>query len=100
MRKHYVWAALFLLFCQSCVEYEGTIVEDTTVRPGGGSGLAGLIVAAVATAVKTAMTDYVPIAKRVNYSVLTTMPYGKYHPNYDKNRDYKTVQERFVKPSR
>lgn len=80
-------------------EYEGTIIEDTTVRSSGG-GLAGLIVTAVATAIKTAATDYVPIAKRVNYMVLSTMPYGKYHSNYEKDRDFKTVQEKLVKPTK
>lgn len=84
---------------QTLWEYEGTVVEDTTVRVSGG-GLVGLAVQAVATAIQTAMTDYVPVAKRVNYVVLTSMPYGKYHPDYDKDRDSKTVQQKGIRPSK
>jgi hypothetical protein len=77
-------------------QYEGTIVEDTTVTSSGG-GLAGLAVAVVATAVKTAATDYVPIAKRANYMILNTLPYGKHSPNYDKDREEKAVIEKVMK---
>jgi len=77
-------------------QYEGTIIEDTTVTSGGG-GLAGLAVAIVATAVKTAATDYVPIAKRANYMILNTVPCGKYHPQYDKDREEKAVIEKVMR---
>jgi hypothetical protein len=77
-------------------QYEGTIVEDTTVTSSGG-GLAGLAVAVVATAVKTAATDYVPIAKRANFMILNTLPYGKHSPNYDKDREEKAVIEKVMK---
>jgi len=80
-------------------QYEGTIIEDTTVTSGGG-GLAGLAVAIVATAVKTATTDYVPIAKRANYMILNTVPCGKYHPNHDKDRDEKAVMEKVMRTRR
>ena len=80
-------------------QYEGTIIEDTTVTSGGG-GLAGLVVAIVATAVKTATTDYVPIAKRANYMILNTVPCGKYHPNHDKDRDEKAVMEKVMRTRR
>ena len=45
--------------------YEGTIIEDTTVTTSGG-GVAGLAVAIIATAIMTATTDYVPIARRAS----------------------------------
>ncbi len=77
-------------------QYEGTIIEDTTVSAGGG-GLAGLAVAIVATAIKTAATDYVPIAKRANYMILNTVPSGKYHPRYDKDREEKAVLEKVMR---
>jgi hypothetical protein len=77
-------------------EYEGTIVHDTTAHPGGG-GLIGLAVAIIATAVQTAATDYVPIAKRANYMVLQTIPYGKYHPRFDKDRDDESALLRTTK---
>lgn len=71
-------------------EYEGTIVQDTTAG-GSGGGLIGLVVKVVATAIQTAATDYVPIAKRTNYMVLQTIPSGKYHPRFDKDRDDEVV---------
>lgn len=80
-------------------QYEGTIVEDTTVTSTGG-GLIGLAVAIAATAVKTAATDYVPIAKRANYMILNTVPYGKYHLNYDKDREEKPVMEKVMRTRR
>jgi hypothetical protein len=72
-------------------QYEGTIVEDTTVTSSGG-GLAGLAAALIMTAVKTAATDYIPVAQRTNWMVLNTIPYGKYHPEYDKDRNLKAVR--------
>lgn len=77
-------------------QYEGTIVEDTSIGASGG-GLVGLAVALVATAIKTAATDYVPIAKRANYMILNALPYGKYHPNYDKDREQEAVIEKVIK---
>jgi hypothetical protein len=77
-------------------QYEGTIVEDTTVTSSGG-GLAGLAIAMVATAIKTAATDYVPIAKRANYMIINSIPYGKYNPGYDKDREQKVIIEKVMK---
>jgi hypothetical protein len=77
-------------------QYEGTIVEDTTVTSSGG-GLAGLAVALVATAIKTAATDYVPIAKRANYMIINSIPYGKHNPSYDKDREQKVIIEKVMK---
>jgi hypothetical protein len=77
-------------------QYKGTIVEDTTVTSSGG-GLAGLAVALVATAIKTAATDYVPIAKRANYMIINSIPYGKYNPIYDKDREQKVIIEKVMK---
>jgi hypothetical protein len=71
-------------------KYDGTIVVDTSGGSGGG-GLAGLIVQVVATAIKTAATDYVPVAKRANIITISSMPYGKYHPNFDKDRDAQII---------
>jgi hypothetical protein len=76
--------------------YEGTIIEDTSVTASGG-GLAGLAVALIATAIKTAATDYVPIAKRANYVIINTMPYGQYHQDHGKDRDNKVVIEDVIK---
>lgn len=67
-------------------QYDGIIVVDTSGGSGGG-GLIGLAVKAVVTAIATATTDYVPIARRVNYMVIGSMPYGKYHPGFDTDRN-------------
>lgn len=71
-------------------QYEGTVVVDTTSS--GGIGISGLIANIIATAIATASTDYVPIAKRVNYMVIGSMPYGKYHPFFNKDRDVEIIQ--------
>lgn len=72
-------------------KYDGTIQLDTTGDSGGAPGLAGLLVKIIATAIKTAATDYVPLAKRANIITISSMPYGKYHPNYDKDREDKII---------
>jgi hypothetical protein len=70
--------------------YNGTLKIDTSSNAGG-SGLAGLVIKAVATAVTTAVTDYVPIAKKANIQALTAIPYGKYHPKHLKDGNLKAV---------
>lgn len=70
--------------------YNGTVTVDLSGGNSGG-GLAGLIVNAVVTAVNTAMADYVPYARQANYRALTSLPYGKYHPQYKKDQ-----QETFI----
>jgi hypothetical protein len=55
-------------------QYADTIVVDT----GGDSG-GGIIGAIISTAINTAFTDYVPLAKQVNYTALSTIPFGAYH---------------------
>ena len=80
-------------------KYDGTIVVDTSGDSGGAGGLAGLIIKVAATAIKTATTDYVPIAKRANNIALVSIPVGKYNPNFDKDRDAKVVMKKKVKKS-
>ena len=77
-------------------EYDGVIVYDTTARSSGG-GLGGLIAAVIITAIQTAATDYVPIAKQVNYNVLHTIPLGKYNPRCDQDRDDPVVIRKTIK---
>ena len=78
-------------------KYNGTVTIDTSGDSGGAGGLAGLLVKAIATAIKTATTDYIPIAKRANNIALLSIPSGKYNPNYDKDRDSKVVMKSKVK---
>ena len=35
-----------------------------------------------ASAVKTGVTDYVPVARSVNNKAITDVPFGKYHPRH------------------
>lgn len=47
-----------------------------------GDQSAGLVGALIATAIRTAMIDYVPIAEQVNANALRNLPIGPYHPQY------------------
>ncbi len=60
--------------------YGGTVTVDLTVD--GGSGLAGLLATVVATAINSAMADYVSYAHKANARMLQTLPFGPYHPIY------------------
>ncbi len=68
--------------------YSGTVVIDLTNHNTGG-GLAGLLVQVVVTAMNTAMADYVPYAMQANAIALNAMPYGPYHPQHEKDSEYK-----------
>lgn len=73
-------------------KYNGTVVVDLS---GGntGQGLAGLIAKAIVTAVSSATVDYVPHARTANYLAISTMPYGKYNPQYLKDQDEKIIDQ-------
>lgn len=66
--------------------YDHQVVVDTA---GDSSGF--LLLDVVKTAVNTAMTDYIPIARQVNSAAVTTLPFGKYHPNIGTDGDMKVV---------
>lgn len=53
---------------------------------------------AAATAVRTATADYVPCAMRANFIALATIPVGKYHPQHDKDRNERFLDQDGVKP--
>ena len=54
-------------------QYSATQVVDTTAES------TGFIIAdLISTAITTAATDYVPIAKQVNYQAFAGLPHGKY----------------------
>lgn len=58
--------------------YGGSVTVDLTVD--GGNGLAGLLATVVATAINSAMADYVSYAHKANARMLQTLPFGPYHP--------------------
>ncbi|MFA6541287.1 MAG: GNA1162 family protein [Bacteroidota bacterium] len=63
--------------------YNDEISVSTTGDNGGAGGWAGLLIQAATTALKTATTDYVPIAKDVNTKLFLAMPFGKYNKEYN-----------------
>lgn len=74
-------------------DYTGTVVVDLSGGNTGG-GLAGLLAKVVVTAVSTAMADYVPAARNANYIALTNIPFGKYHPNHNKDQTLKIIEQK------
>jgi hypothetical protein len=78
-------------------EYNGTIVVNTSGDDGGAKGLAGLIVAIATTAIKTAITDYTPQARKANFQALNSIPFGKYHKKHNKDKNDKVVLESKIK---
>ena len=73
--------------------YNGTLKVDTSGDSGGGSGITDLIIQAATTAVKTGLTDYVPIAKKANIKALVAIPYGKYHRKHLKDGTMKAINK-------
>ena len=72
--------------------YDDVVSVNTSGDSGGAGGLAGLLAKAVTTAIKTAATQYVPVAREVNTKILIALPYGKYHPKF--NQDAQTMIEK------
>ncbi|MHB8829725.1 MAG: GNA1162 family protein [Syntrophales bacterium] len=72
--------------------YNGTVVVDLSGGNAGG-GIAGLVAKAIVAAVSSAMADYVPHARTANYMALNTMPYGKYHALYGKDRQDQFIEQ-------
>lgn len=63
---------------------KGTIVYDTSIKVNAG-GIFGLLASVAASAVSTAVTDYVPVARACNSYTLEDLPAGKYNPKFDKD---------------
>lgn len=78
---------------RSLWNYNGFVTVDTSGGSNSGGGLGGLIAKVIVTAISTATTDYVPIAKRANFITMSSMPYGKYHPNFNNDRDFKIISK-------
>ena len=73
-------------------KHTGTVVVDLSGGNTGG-GIAGLIAKAIITAASSAMADYVPFARQANYQALVSMPYGKYHAQYNKDQNVQFVDQ-------
>lgn len=70
--------------------YEDRIVRDTSGE-GSNDGVAGLVVQAVETAVQTATTQYVQLAREVNRDVMVSLPNGPYHPAFLRDKKQRTI---------
>ena len=73
-------------------KYTGTVVVDLSGGNTGG-GLAGLIAKAIVAAVQSAIADYVPYARQANYRALSSMPYGKYHTEHNKDQQVQFIDQ-------
>jgi hypothetical protein len=74
--------------------YSGTVVRNTSGSSNSGNPLADLIANAIVTAISTATTRYVDIAKEVNVQVLTTLPKGKYDTRFNLDQN-----DQLIKPN-
>jgi len=62
-----------------------TYANEVRINTSGDSNNGGLLGALIATAINTVNQDYVPIARRVNYMALNTIPFGGYHKLHGKD---------------
>lgn len=69
--------------------YDRLFIMDTS----GSGGSGGILAQIVATAINTAITDYSGVALSSNFVIMQEMPYGAYHPMYNRDQQEKTVVE-------
>ena len=76
-------------------KYSATIVVDTSAQSSG-----FILADIISTAITTAATDYVPIAKNVNAQAFIALPHGKYSKQHrtdmDENVVYKVLKDAAV----
>lgn len=60
---------------------KGNVTYDASIKSGGG-GLAGALVGMAASAINTALTKYVDVARACNAYTFKDLPAGKYSPAY------------------
>ena len=73
----------------------GNVRVDTSVSVNGG-GIAGALISLAATAVNTASTKYVDVARLTNLYTLESLPKGKYHHNYLLDKNEKVLKKNKV----
>ena len=76
--------------------YNEQVTVDTTGDNDVGGSM-GLILALVETAIKTAVQDYIPIAKQVNNIAISTIPLGKYHSRHNLDQEDSGVNKNKIK---
>ncbi|MAZ58728.1 MAG: hypothetical protein CMP56_04935 [Flavobacteriales bacterium] len=72
----------------------GDIIYNASVDTNIG-GLAGILADLAASAINTAATKYVDLAKSCNSHTFRDLPAGKYHPNYEKDSEYMAGHKNF-----
>lgn len=65
---------------QILFQRKGDLIYDTTIKSSGG-GLAGMVIAGIASKVNTAATSYIKVSRMCNRTTIADMPAGKYHAN-------------------
>lgn len=73
---------------------KGLITVDTSVDVNGG-GVFGALASMALSAINTATTKYVDVAKKCNSYSLYPLPYGKFHNSYNLDKLQKTGNEEF-----
>ena len=74
--------------------YNDKLTVDTTADDNEVGGVGGLLLQLAATAVQTATQDYTPLAKKVNTTVLQTIPFGIYHTQHGTDQSLTGVEEK------
>ena len=72
----------------------GHITYDATIQSNN-SGLAGVLISMAASAINTALTDQIKIARTCNIYSLSVLPSGKYNPNYELDGDLSGGKKEF-----
>jgi hypothetical protein len=71
-------------------------VEQNTSGTSRGQGIGALIANVIETGVKTAVTDYFPAAREASIITLSALPYGKYHPDFNKDGDTRIKKDKVI----
>ncbi|MDR2058051.1 MAG: DUF799 domain-containing protein [Dysgonamonadaceae bacterium] len=75
-------------------ERKGNITYDASVNTSGG-GLFGALVNMAASAIKTALTDHIKVARVCNTYTLSDIPAGTYSPTFDKDQTLRAGAKEF-----
>lgn len=73
---------------------KGKITYDASISSGAG-GLFGALVDMAASAINTAVTDHVKVARACNTYALSDMPAGVYSPSYDQDQSSAAGEKEF-----
>jgi hypothetical protein len=72
----------------------GEVTYDTSINSGSSTGL-GILVSMAASAINTAATKYVDVARTCNAYTFKDLPAGKYSPDFGKDGDQLAGQKAF-----